>query len=222
MNNFLILVFITSIFQSCDNQLENSVSTTFYTQDSLYEITFDKPLELDTFYTWKDEDDNACSDERKYRFSKIGFPVQRETGFVWTSFADSTYRITLKHVEGFNCQSHFDYGKKIDAKEYLIQIVKKSKVDNPRVNIDTFFSKNTNINGQEFMLFSYKIKEDYHLTSDYTNGYLTNYLKAITVKDGNSLVFTADCRTKNCNGFIKRMEESFNSIVIKKRSKSPK
>jgi len=220
MNNFLIVisVFITSFFLSCDNRLGNSVNTTFYTQDSLYEITFDKPLELDTFYTWKDEDDNACSDERKYRFSKTGFPVQRETGFLGNSFADSTYRITLKHVEGFDCR----YGENMDAREYLIRLLEKYKGDNPRVNIDTLFSKKANINGQEFIMFAYKIKEDYYITKDYNNGYWTNYLKAITIKDGNSLVFTADCRTKNCNGFIQRMEESFNSIIIKKIHENPK
>src|SRR6187431_1170965 len=101
----LFLAFILLSLLSCNETRNNTAETTFFTQDSLYKITFTKPIELDTFYSWMDYDDNACSDEHKYRFSKKDFPAQRETGFFWTSFADSTYRLTFKHVEKFACKS---------------------------------------------------------------------------------------------------------------------
>jgi hypothetical protein len=67
---FLILMFVMFYLVSCKNEQKNTIETVFFTQDSLYKITFDKPLELDTFYAWEDMDDNAGSDGFKYRFSK--------------------------------------------------------------------------------------------------------------------------------------------------------
>lgn len=215
MNKFPIFSIVMYMLNvSCDNRLHNFETTTFYTQDSLYKITFDKPVELDTFYTWKDEDDNACSDEHKYRFSKKGFPIQRETGFFWSSFVDSTYRITLKHVEEFGCKSEMDNEKIIESENYLKLIYKEFKTDNPMVNIDTIFQKELIIEGQNITLYSYRLKEDYYITHNYSNGYWTDYLKALIKIDDNILVFTADCRTKNNSDFIKRMEKSFNTIKI--------
>src|SRR6478609_521126 len=102
MNKIHWLISISLIlFFACTNHSKEVVEYTFYTQDSLYKITFDKPLELDTFYSWMDEDDNACSDEHKYRFSKKNFPIEMETGFFQLTYADSTYRLTLKHVEKY-------------------------------------------------------------------------------------------------------------------------
>jgi hypothetical protein len=212
----IAILILNVINSSCDSKLKNYTTTTFYTQDSLYKVTFDKPIELDTFYTWKDEDDNACSDEHKYRFSKKNFPPQCETGFFWTSFVDSTYRITLKHVEGFDCKSEMDNEKLIESQNHLELIYRKFKSDNPKVSIDTIFQKQIIIKGQSFTLYSYRLKEDYYITHNFYNGYWTDYLKALTVIDGNLLVLTADCRTKNNSGFIQRMEKSFETISIER------
>ncbi|HEX8546195.1 MAG TPA: hypothetical protein VF691_04490, partial [Cytophagaceae bacterium] len=205
-----------SLFLGCKSAVENSVETSFFTQDSLYKITFDRPIELDTFYTWKDIDDNACSDERKYRFSKKAFPHQKETGFFWNSFVDSTYRITLKHVEGFQCKSQMDHERILEPRTYLSNIYLKFKNDNPKTNIDTLYSKSFKINELSTVVVAYRIKEDYYITHDFSNGYWTNYLKLLTEVDNNLFVLTADCRTKDCAGFIERMEKSFRTIRIEK------
>ncbi|MEY5047000.1 MAG: hypothetical protein RLZZ175_359 [Bacteroidota bacterium] len=212
---FTIILFLLTNFKHKE-KLENSISTTFYTQDSLYKITFDKPIELDTFYHWFDIDDNGCSDEHKYRFSKRNFPPQKETGFYWSSYVDSTYRITLKHVEKFACKNGMDHERMLDASVCLQRIYEFSKMDNPIVNIDTIFSKNKIINHQKFSIYAYKLKEDNRITHDFTNGYWTHYIKAITVIDSNLIVFTADCRIKNPKGFIQRMEKSFETINLER------
>ena len=193
----------------CKPQLDNSVETSFYSQDSLYKITFNKPIELDTFYNWKDQDDNACSDEHKYRFSKNEFPTQQETGFFWTSYADSTYRITFKHVEKFDCKEEMDYEKWGTPKEYLNKIIERAKED--KMQIDTLFSKYENVNQRKYILCAYNLNEGYK------NGYSTNYLKAITTVDSNLIVITADCRSKKCNGFIERMTQSIKTINIERQ-----
>jgi len=66
-NSLFVLAGYLIVCTACTNELENSNKIYFYTQDSLYKISFDKPIELDTFYSWLDYDDNACSDEHKYR-----------------------------------------------------------------------------------------------------------------------------------------------------------
>ena len=192
----------------CKEQLDKSTETILFTQDSLYKITFEKPLELDTFYSWKDEDDNVCSDEHKYRFYKKHFPVQKETGFFWTSFADSTYRLTIKHVEKYDCKLGMDHENWSTRSEYMQRILKRAKSDLEQ--IDTLFSDSTEINGNNYILCAYKLNEHYK------NEYKTNYIKAITNIDSNLIVFTADCRARDCNDFIDRMNKSIRTIRIKR------
>lgn len=48
---FLISMIPISFLFSCKNEKNYTVETVFFTQDSIYKITFDKPLELDTFYS---------------------------------------------------------------------------------------------------------------------------------------------------------------------------
>lgn len=212
--SIITIFFIYLLHSSCKNRENIYTTTTFYTQDSLYKITFDKPLALDTFYSWKDEDDNGCSDEHKYRFSKKHFPHQREIGFFNRSFVDSTYRITLKHNEGYRCRPAKENEKYIETKNYLNFVYSKFKATDPKSNIDTLFQKHKIIKGRNFTLYAYRLKEDYQITNNYANGYFTEYLIAITIIDGNYLEFTADCRTKNNGDFIQRMEKSFETINI--------
>ncbi len=194
---------------ACTNKPENTTEYVFYTQDSLYKITFDKPAELDTFYTWKDEDDNVCSDEHKYRFSRSNFPPQKETGFFWTSFADSTYRITLKHVEGYVCKSEMNFEKMIPAAEY--PKILATRAESMKQKLDFLYLKEEKINGITFRLCAYRLNENYK------NGYWTHYIKGTTIIDSNIIVFEADCRAKNCDNFIDRMEKTISTVKIKKK-----
>ena len=204
-----IYFIVLSVLISCTSPVEHSVKTVFYTQDSLYKITFDKPLELDTFYSWKDSDDNVCSDEHKYRFSKKSFPVQKETGFFWTSHADSTYRITLKHVESYACKSDLSADSLVVSPDaYKRNLLIRAKNDN--IPTQVLFSKKTDIHNHIYVLCAYRS------TEPYKNGYDTYYLKAYIPVDSNVMVITADCRTYNCDGFINRMEKSFQTIEIER------
>ncbi len=205
---FLISMIPISFLFSCKNEKNYTVETVFFTQDSIYKITFDKPLELDTFYCWKDEDDNSGSDEFKYRFSKKNFPAQRETGFIWDSFADSTYRFTISHNNNFNHKSTLDYNNDSVIIQLKNRIVDKTKTC--RELIDSLNVKKISINNQIYAIYNCKIKENYK------NGYWTYYCVAYTVIDTNFIAFTADCRSKNCDGFIERFEKTIKSIKIER------
>lgn len=204
----LLSAFILLSLMSCENQLDHAVQTTFFTQDSLYEITFTKPIKLDTFYSWMDYDDNACSDEHKYRFSKKNFPAQKETGFFWTSFADSTYRLTFRHIEKYDCTTETGNVNWITSKEYLLGLVKGAHMQKER--LDTIFSEDATINGRDFVVAAYTRDENYK------NGYVTHYIDAFTTIDGNLIRITADCRTSDSKGFIDRMNNVIRTIQIKK------
>jgi len=206
-NSLFVLAGYLIVCTACTNELENSNKIYFYTQDSLYKISFDKPIELDTFYSWLD-DDNACSDEHKYRFSKKNFPPQKETGFFWTSYADSTYRITVKHVEKFNCKLNMDYEKIVTPEEYKQRLLKKAEYDHKPIKIT--YIKEIKIDNKQFLLSAYRVDEKYK------NGYWTDYIKASTIVDSNMIVFTADCRANNCKEFIGRMEKTLKTIKIEK------
>lgn len=205
---FLISMFVIFYLGSCKNEQKDTVETVFFTQDSLYKITFDKPLELDTFYAWEDIDDNAGSDEFKYRFSKKNFPAQRETGFIWHSFADSTYRFTISHNNNFNHKSTLDYNNDSVIIQLKNRIVDKTKTY--RELIDSLSVKKISINNQFYAIYNCKINENYK------NGYWTYYCVAYTVVDSNFIAFTADCRSKNCDGFIDRFEKTIKSIKIER------
>ena len=202
---FILLILFLLGFSSC-SEFSNNSSTIFYMQDSLYKVSFDKPIELDTFYDWKDEDDNACSDVHKYRFSKKNFPPQKETGFFGTSYADSTYRLTFEHVEEFDCKSNKNNRIFMSPDEYREALELKAKSDGKSININ--YIKELKINEKIFLLCAYQIDESY------INKYLTHYLKGITMIDGNAIRITADCRTGDCNDFIESMENTFETIRI--------
>lgn len=205
---FLILMFVIFYLGSCKNEQKDTIETVFFTQDSIYKITFDKPLELDTFYAWEDIDDNAGSDEFKYRFSKKSFPAQRETGFIWHSFADSTYRFTISHNNNFNHKSTRDYNNDSVIIQLKNRIVDKTKTY--RELIDSLNVKKISVNNQIYAIYNCKIKESYK------NGYWTYYCVAYTVVDSNFIAFTADCRSQNCDGFIERFEKTIKSIKIER------
>ena len=205
---FLISIVVISFEFSCKNEKIYTVETVFFTQDSLYKITFDKPLELDTFYSWEDIDDNAGSNEFKYRFSKKNFPAQRETGFIWDSFADSTYRFTISHNNNFNHKSFRDYNNDSNIVQLRNRIVYKTFED--RIMIDSLNVKKIIVNKQTYAIYNCKKFENYK------NGYWTYYFVAYTVVDRNFIAFTADCRSKNCDGFIDQFEKTIKSIKIER------
>jgi hypothetical protein len=205
-----LLVLLSLI--GCKEQLEMSVETTFYTQDSLYKITFEKPLEMDTFYDWKHQDDNPCDDLHKYRFSKRHFPVQKETGFFLNSAVDSTYRLTIGHVENFFCKATDNSNYLSNNEEYMRKLKTKNQIDSGGEEMEIFKVDNESpIDGKESILYSYKIYEKYR------NGYKTNYIKAFAKVDSNMFFVTAECRAADCNNFINRVEKSIQTIQIRKK-----
>jgi len=205
---FLISILVITFLFSCKNEKKDTIETVFFTQDSLYKITLDKPLKLDTFYCWKDEDDNSGSDEFKYRFSKKNFPAQRESGFIWDSFADSTYRFTVSHNNDFYHKSFLDFNNDSNIVQLRNRIVYKSFED--RIMIDSLNVKKIIVNNQTYATYNCKKFENYK------NGYWTYYFVAYTVVDRNFIAFTADCRSKNCDGFINRFEKTMKSIKIER------
>ena len=208
LTHFFISMLVIFNLVSCKNEQNDTIETVFFTQDSLYKITFDKPIELDTFYAWKDIDDNAGSDEFKYRFSKKNFPAQRETGFIWDSFADSTYRFTVSHNNNFNHKSFRDYNNDSNIVQLRNRIVYKAFED--RIMIDSLNVKKITVNKQTYAIYNCKKLENYK------NGYWTYYCVAFTVVDINFIAFTADCRSLNCDGFIDRFEKTIKSIKIER------
>jgi hypothetical protein len=205
---FLISMFVMCYLVSCKNEQKDTIETVFFTQDSLYKITFDKPLEFDTFYAWEDIDDNSASHEYKYRFSKKSYPSQQETGFLWTSFADSTYRFTIMHNRNFYWKTLRDFNNDSSIVQLKNRLEYRTLIG--EITIDSLEVKKIVINNQAYAISKYKQNENYK------NGYWTYYLFAYTVVDSNFISFTADCRSQNCNGFIDRFEKTIKSIKIER------
>lgn len=205
---FLISILAITCLFGCENEKKDTVETVFFTQDSLYKITFDKPLELDTFYSWEDMDDNSASHEYKYRFSEKSYPSQQETGFLWTSFADSTYRFTIMHNRNFYWKTLRDFNNDSSILQLKNRLEYRTLIG--EITIDSLEVKKIVINNQAYAISKYKQNENYK------NGYWTYYLVAYTVVDSNFISFTADCRSKNCDGFFDRFEKTIKSIKIER------
>ena len=180
-NNIYLLFLFFLILTSCKKQLENSVKTTLYTEDSIYKITFFKPVELDTSYNWYSAGDNPGNDLDMYRYSKRNFPVSKEGGFFNRFNPDSVYRLTISHIFKFKCKTD---RISENPSEYLIAKSEVAKSDG--VPIDTLLAKRTRINGNVYNIAAYK-------GEIYRNGYLTHHIRAATVIDGNEIDFNAEC-----------------------------
>lgn len=202
---FLIIMLVMFYLDSCKNEQKNTIETVFFTQDSLYKITFDKPLELDTFYSWYKGGCYGCDDENKYCFSKSKFPIEKISGMVFNDYADSTYRLIIEHIDHFKCKSTYNF-------ELSPRIRKNHLTDlkNRYAEADTLFIENIKLNNTETRIDAYKIKET---ESDSNWRY---YVHAISEIDSNIIDFTADCKSKNCDGFIERFEKTMKSIKIER------
>lgn len=206
-----ILLFFGYIFILGCNDNSNTIKeteTVFYTQDSLYKVSFIKPEELDTIYSWFSSNCTSSISEHRYRYSKKKFPITKESGWFQSPIADSTYRLTLSHIEGYISKTEIDFVGVNKPEWFLVNQMARSK--EAGWNIDTFFSKRTMINNRDFMVFAYKINKDY------PNKYWTHCLTAMTVVDSNILKFECECRAKDCEKFIGRMEKAINTIKVEK------
>ncbi len=197
---FVFFIFLTS----CKKQVDNCIKTTFYSQDSLYKITFDKPIELDTLYRWLDADCTPCGEDYKYRYSKKNYPLLKESGWIKGPEPDSIYQITFRHVNKFQCKT-----ENILNSQELVNVM-KNKWKYERATIDTIFIKDKEINGFNYNIIGYILNENYD------NKYLTHVFKIWTIMDGYRLDFTAECKSNKCKDFIERMEKSFQTIEIEK------
>jgi len=205
VTHFLILMLVMFYLVSCKNEQKDTIETVFFTQDSLYKITFDKPLELDTFYSWDKGGCYGCDDSRKYCFSKSKFPVEMQSGLFFNNFADSTYRLIIEHIDHFKCKSTYNF-------ELSPRIRKNRLTDlkNRYAEADTLFIENIKLNNTETRIEAYKIKTSKSaLVCNYT-------VSAWSVIDSNFIQITADCRSKNCDGFISRFEKTIKSIKIER------
>lgn len=193
----------------CNNHTNiiKETETVFFTQDSLYKISFVKPLELDTFYSWKSFDDYSCGDQFRYRFSKKPFPVTTESGWFQNPKPDSSYRITVSHNLHYQCKEKQDDLKYVAASLFLKRAYLKSLEKGCAV--DTVFSINSQINKRNFIIYALREKCS-------TEKYYANHLTALTIADGNMISFKCDCLAKNCENFIENMKESMNTIKIEK------
>lgn len=206
---YIILLLNIFIFR-CENNTKiiKEIETVFFTQDSLYKVSFVKPEELDTFYSWYSSNCTSSISEQRYRYSKKKFPITKESGWFQSPIADSTYRFTLSHIAGYISKSEIDFVKVVKPEWILLNQIGKSK--DAGWSIDTLFSKRIKIKNRNFIIAAYKINKDY------PNKYWTHYLNAITVIDSNILKFECECRAKDCENFIERMEKAINTIKIVK------
>jgi hypothetical protein len=205
VTNYFISIFVIFCLHSCKNEQKDTIQTVFFTQDSLYKITFDKPLELDTFYSWDKGGCYGCDDLKKYCFSKSKFPVEKISGMVFNDYADSTYRLIIHHIDHFKCKSTYNF-------ELSPRIRKNHLTDlkNRYAEADTLFIENIKLNNIETRMEAYKTK-DHKSDSDWRYS-----VHAISEIDSNLISFTADCRSKNCDGFIDRFEKTIKSIKIER------
>lgn len=202
---FLISMLVISFLFSCKNEKKDTVQTVFFTQDSLYKITFDKPLELDTFYSWRKAGCYGCDDYQRNCFSKKTFPLEMQSGMLFNDYADSTYRLIIEHIDHFKCKSYYDFELSPRIRKNLLDNLKRFNFD-----VDTLFIENIKSNNFNNRIKAYKTKEN---ESDSNWRY---FVQALTVIDSNVIAFTADCKSKNCDGFIKRFEKTMKSIKIEK------
>jgi hypothetical protein len=200
---FLISILAITYLFGCKNEQKDTVETVFFTQDSLYKITFDKPLELDTFYAWDKGGCYDCDDLKKYCFSKSKFPIEKISGMVFNDYADSTYRLIIEHIDHFKCKSTYNFELSPRIRKNLLINLKRLNFD-----ADTLFIENIKSDNNETRIEAYKTKDH---ESDSNWRY---FVHAISEIDSNLIVFTADCKSKNCDGFINRFEKTMKSIKI--------
>lgn len=205
VSHFLISILVITCLFGCKNEQEDTIETVFFTQDSLYKITFDKPLELDTFYAWRKEGCYGCDNIRKYCFSKPKFPLEMQSGLLFNNFVDSTYRLTIQHIDHFKCKSNYDF--KLSPR---IRKNRLTDLKNRYAEADTLFIENIKLNNTETRIEAYKIKKSKSMPDWSYN------IKAWSVIDSNFIQITADCRFQNCDGFIDRFEKTIKSIKIER------
>ena len=149
---FLISILVITFLFSCKNEKKDTVETVFFTQDSVYKITFDKPLELDTFYSWDKGGCYDCDDENKNCFSKSKFPIEKISGMVFNDYADSTYRLIIEHIDHFKCKSTYNFELSPRIRKNLLVNLKRLNFD-----ADTLFIENIKSNNNETRIEAYNL-----------------------------------------------------------------
>jgi hypothetical protein len=202
---FLIFFCIVLQQYGCKNKVENSIKTSIYLQDSIYKITFDKPLELDTFYSWRDEGCHGCDDYNKICFSKSVFPIEMKSGMLFKNFADSSYRFIIEHNYHFKCKSSYSFELSKRIRKNRLIYLKQTFAE-----ADTLFMKNIKLNNYDIRVEAYKARKIKSFSE------WNYFITANSVIDSNFISFTADCQSKNCDGFIERFEKVINSLEIER------
>lgn len=180
---------------------------TFETEGSKFIITLQVPLELDSFYTWVDWNDNNCGDTRKYRFSNSNYPIIKESGFFYKIWPDSSYRLTFSHINKYDCKD-VAIGKEID-----LDIQEASMRDYAQKDSALFelFSKSrSEINGVKFTIFEFK-------TDVYPRQkYPSTFISADIFIDSLEMHISYECAGNDCELFLPRMKKSLQTIKIEK------
>lgn len=203
----LLIICLVVAISSCEkNKNTNLKSETFFTEDSLFRIELDVPLELDSFYTWIDYNDTSCGHRRKYRFSDSRYPIFKESGFFYLSYPDSTYRLTFSHIDKYDCQ---DTVWEIDLNRLIAGWECRSKIDSIEFNVIS--SERTEINGLTFSILTF-------ITDAVPKGkYQSTLLWGFTKINGIDLKVECECASKDCDSFIGKMNETLKSIRITKK-----
>lgn len=203
----LITVILVITLLSCGADRQKLRTETFALQDSLYSISLQVPVEMDSFYTWVDHDDTDCGDLKKYRFSNSQFQVIKEDGFIKKETPDSSYSLTFLHINRYNC-------KDLMYEEDLDTLVMKYEEAAERGNTTVFqvFKKESkDVNGTKFKTLEYRTD-----LFKYTEKYPSTYITSFVYLDSIELTIIYECSSKNCDSFITDMEKSLETIKIKK------
>lgn len=175
----------------------------FFLQDSLFSIELEVPIELDSFYSWVDYDDTSCGHERKYRFSDSRYPIFQESGFFYLTYPDSSYRLTISHVNKYACT---DRNWKADLQKIIWAYEARAKMDT--VSFKVYSAEEAEINGATFQILTFKTdllpRQKYQST----------LLWAFTKIDSIDIKVEYECASKNCDSFIEKMNESIKSIKV--------
>jgi hypothetical protein len=206
---YIIICFGASIcceFPQKKNPLPGYRTESFFLQDSAFHVQLDVPVELDSFYSWLDRSDTECASKRKYRFSDSRYPVRTESGFFHgkEDLADSSYRLTFCHTRNFSCA--YDSEEPADVELIIDRRKLISQADSVPLEIYKF--ENLEINGVLFFV------DRYRTGGTLGQKYLVTFVNAFAVFDGIGISVSYECVSKNCNGFIDRMDESLNTLRI--------
>jgi hypothetical protein len=207
------ILFFTGI--SCKQKIKpNEIPTDFtlkkfMLQDSLAEIEIYLPNELDTFFQWMDESDNACDDYERYRFADKKYSPIAETGF-FKEHADSVYQLTVSHINNYRCITRI---RSIDSVGLGEQIEHMKEFH--RVLGDSFLMFTAQIRNYDNYPFAVMV---YSVNDNYSGKRLSVYLDACTIIDSSYIGFDYHTNGAAIAGFTNRMLQSISTVKIRRRN----